>query len=120
MTKNLWLRLENVAKDAGKFHGFVYPNYAGEGQNPYSEEALGTETMERLRRVQRRVDGEAVFAEGGLCAGGFKVVRDEVAEREGKRRQRREVLGTGGDDDDREGESAAVTGKNGKRGKDEL
>jgi len=64
-------RAEAAAKEMGVWYPYKYINYAEATQDVWS--GLGEESLKELRRVQRKVDPEGVFAKGGLGGGYFKL-----------------------------------------------
>jgi hypothetical protein len=68
---HLMERAEAAAKDMGIWHPFKYINYAEATQDVWA--GLGEKNLKGLRRVQREVDPEGVFAKGGLGGGYFKL-----------------------------------------------
>ena len=80
-------KAEAEAKRRGLWHRFKYANYAEEGQDVWG----GYGDKKWLVELQRRVDPEGVFAEGGLAGTGFKLgkkglgnVKEEGRRAEGK------------------------------------
>jgi FAD/FMN-containing dehydrogenase len=64
-------KAEMAAKEMGVWYPYKYINYAEATQDVWS--GLGEENLRELRRVQRKVDPEGVFAKGGLGGGYFKL-----------------------------------------------
>jgi hypothetical protein len=62
---------EHLAKEMGVWHRFKYANYAEAGQDVWG--GYGEENLKRLKRVQRHLDPDGVFDEGGLDGVGFKL-----------------------------------------------
>ena len=62
---------EAAAKETGVWHPYKYINYAEMGQDVWA--GYGEESLAELRRVQRDVDPDGVFAKGGLGGGFFKL-----------------------------------------------
>lgn len=81
--KELMEKLEQAAKDAGKWHPFKYINYADEWQPVY--QSYGKD-FAWLQEVQRKYDPEGVFTKEGLSSGWWKLndkklkekIRDEL------------------------------------------
>jgi FAD/FMN-containing dehydrogenase len=78
-------RAETAAKEMGVWYPYKYINYAGEKQDVWS--GLGEENLKELRRVQRKVDPEGVFAKGGLGGGYFKL--NELPEGRGRKNDKK-------------------------------
>lgn len=72
---------EATAKEMGLWHPYKYINYAEATQDPLA--GYGEENLRELRRVQRAVDPDGVFAKGGLGGGYFKL-NDMPGEKEQK------------------------------------
>ncbi|KAE8355638.1 hypothetical protein BDV28DRAFT_162720 [Aspergillus coremiiformis] len=67
-----WLeRSTAAAKKAGKYHPWLYINYASKEQDPFR--GYGEANLQRLRRIQSEVDPQGVFTSQGLCRGYFKL-----------------------------------------------
>lgn len=70
---NRWVeRAEAATRDAGKYHPWLYINYASKKQDPFS--GYGEENLQRLRTIQASVDANGVFSSTGLCRGYFKLL----------------------------------------------
>lgn len=75
--KDLFERIEAEGKKLGVLREYKYQNYAWSDQNVF--EGYGKENFEKLKRIQKRVDPNGVFARGGLCGGYFKINDVEIA-----------------------------------------
>lgn len=64
-------KAEAVAKEMGLWLPYKYINYAEATQDVWA--GYGEENLRELRRVQREVDPNGVFARGGLGGGYFKL-----------------------------------------------
>lgn len=69
--RQLLKRVEAKADDLNVRHPYLYINYALKEQDPYS--GFSTESLERLRSIQRQADPHGVFTANGLCRGYFKL-----------------------------------------------
>jgi FAD/FMN-containing dehydrogenase len=67
----IMVKIERAIKEMGVGFPYKYINYAHESQDVWS--GLGEENLKELRRVQRKVDPEGLFAKGGLGGGYFKL-----------------------------------------------
>jgi FAD/FMN-containing dehydrogenase len=85
----LMARVKAAAIEAGKYHPYIYQNYASGEQDVFS--GYGKKELERLKKIQRDVDPGGVFQKGGLCDGYFNVVEKEVKGKTGKGRERDEL-----------------------------
>jgi hypothetical protein len=71
-----FVRIEREAGELGVLKSYVYHNYAWEDQDVFG--GYGRGNLEKLKRIQKGVHPEGVFANGGLCGGYFKInARDE-------------------------------------------
>jgi len=70
-------RATDLAREMGIFHPFIYQNYAAQGQDVFA--GYGEENLKRLKKIQKSVDPDGVFARGGLCGGHFKINEKEAA-----------------------------------------
>lgn len=57
----------------GLLHRYIFQNHAFEGQDVFG--GYGEKSLERLQRIRREVDGDAVFQR--LQPGYFKLVDEE-------------------------------------------
>jgi FAD/FMN-containing dehydrogenase len=64
-------KAEAMAKEMGAWHPYKYINYAEATQDVWA--GHGERTVKELRRMQRKVDPDGVFAKGGLGGGYFKL-----------------------------------------------
>lgn len=70
--ENIFRRATEAAKDAGALIPYIYQNYAHEDQDVFA--GYGKENQARLKKIQKSIDPDGVFAGGnGLCKGYFKV-----------------------------------------------
>lgn len=70
--ESIFRRATEAAKEAGVLIPYIYQNYAHKDQDVFT--GYGKENQARLKKVQRKVDPDGVFAGGnGLCRGYFKV-----------------------------------------------
>ena len=68
----LFERATQIAKDAGKHIPYIYQNYAWGNQDVFA--GYGKENLERLQKIQKKIDPDGIFAGGeGLSRGYFKV-----------------------------------------------
>jgi FAD/FMN-containing dehydrogenase len=79
-------KAEAAVQEMGVWHPYKYINYAEATQDVWS--GYGEKSLKELRRVQREVDPEGVFARGGLGGGYFKL--NELPEK--KRKESKENL----------------------------
>jgi len=74
--ERIFKRATEAAKNAGVLVPYIYQNYAHEDQDVF--EGYGKENQLRLKKIQKKVDPDGVFAGGnGLCRGYFKVNQKE-------------------------------------------
>lgn len=64
-------KAEAAAKRMGLWHPYKYINYAEATQDVWT--GYGEQSLKELRRVQRQLDPDGVFAKGGLAGGYFKL-----------------------------------------------
>lgn len=62
---------EAMAQEMGLWNAYKYINYAEATQDVWT--GVGEENLKELKRVQRMVDPQGVFAKGGLGGGYFKL-----------------------------------------------
>lgn len=65
-------RATRSTHELGKYHPWLYINYASKDQDPFS--GYGERNLQRLRDIQRTVDPTGVFSSTGLCRGYFKLL----------------------------------------------
>ncbi|TLD35555.1 Proteasome subunit alpha type-4 [Venturia nashicola] len=64
---------EQMAKKMGLWHPYKYINYAEEWQAGDVYKGYGEDNLRTLKALQRRLDPEGVFTEGGLGGGYFRL-----------------------------------------------